>query len=327
MLAVLRLALALLVARVALLVARVTLLVALLVTILRLALLVTRVALLITRVALLITLLAILRLTLLITGRALLIARTLALARRTWFALFARRLFGTGRSGGGSALLSTLVVTLVVTTLIFITGDRRLSVRIVRIVRDRIAVGVTATTTTTTTTTTTATAFTWEGRIVGTAFFGSRRTRAILREISDRSSIEHFGLGRCGSRRGGDQFARRDLFRFVGWLNRGNLGSWGNSGSRGFTCRSRSTRRSKVSREHALQRLNEIVFAEPTAILNLVFAGELSEVFDTKSGEIRLIRHGSNSPAQTLRAARLSRRDEWPVAAYVVDPSWAWARR
>jgi hypothetical protein len=81
-----------------------------------------------------------------------------------------------------------------------------------------------------------------------------------------------------------------------------------------------------VTRQHILQRLDEIIFAEPAAILDLMFAGELSEVFDAKSGEIRLIRHGSNSPAQTLRGARFVQRDEWPIPACGDDPSWAWAR-
>ena len=43
--------------------------------------------------------------------------------------------------------------------------------------------------------------------------------------------------------------------------------------------------------QDSLQRLDKIIFSKPTAILNLVFASELSEVFNTKNGEIRLIRH------------------------------------
>lgn len=320
MLAVLRLALALLITWVALLIARIALL-----TVLRLTLLITWVTLLIARIALV----AVLRLTLLVARFTvrLLIARALAIAGRTLiarFTRFARRLVGTRSACGGSAVFSAIVafctvITLGIVALVF-TGNRCLTVRIVG---DGVAVGVAATAAATTTTTTTTT-FAWEGGIIGMTFTSRRRTDAILCEIGDGGGIEHFRLGRCGGRRGSDQLARRDFFRLVGWRFR-NLHRSRSSG--GFTSSSRRARRSEVSGEHALQRLDEIVFAEPATILDLMFAGELSEVFDAESGEIRLIRHGSNSPAQTLRAARLSRRDEWPVAAFVVDPSWAWARR
>ena len=271
---------------------------------------VLRLALLITRVSWLIAGLAVLRLTLLIAGLAvlrltLLIAGALAIAWRTLIPLFARRLFGTGSGCGGSTFLSAVVAiffALGIVALVF-TSDWCLTVGIVR---DGVAILVTATTAATTTTTTTTT-FAWEGGVVGMTF--TRRRCAIVCEIGDRGRIEHFRLRRRSGRRGSDQFAWRDLFRFVG-DNRSGSGSSDSSG--GLTGSSRRTRRSEVSGEHALQRLDEIVFTEPATILDLMFAGELSEVFDAKSGEIRLIRHGSNSPAQTLRDARLVRRDEWP---------------
>ena len=46
-----------------------------------------------------------------------------------------------------------------------------------------------------------------------------------------------------------------------------------------------------MASQDSLKRLDKVILSEPTAILNLVFASELSEVFNTKNGEIRLIRH------------------------------------
>jgi hypothetical protein len=284
-LALLRLALALLIARVALLIARLA------------------------RVALLITRVAVLRRTLLITW-CLLVARALAITRRTrlitWVARFTRRLIGAGNGGGGSAVFGTIIAVAAIITLValVITGACRLTVLIVR---DGIAVCVTTTAAAATTTTTTTTTFTWEGGIVRVAFTDRRYASTILRQIRDGGGVEDFRFGRGRVCLRSDQVAGLDLFRLVG-----RSGSGSNGSSAGFTS-SRRTRRGEVSGEHALQRLDEIVFAEPAAILDLMFAGELSEVFDAECGEIRLIRHGSNSPAQTLRDARLFRRDEWPI--------------
>ncbi len=305
LLTVLRLRLTLLIARVTLLIARVTLLIAR-VTLLIAGLTVLRLTLLITRVSLLIAGLAVLRLTLLVAGLAgcLLITRSLAVAWRTLITLLARRLFGTGSACGGSAFLSAVVAifALGIIALLF-ARYRGLTIRIVR---DGVAILVTTTTAATTTTTTTTT-FAWDGGVIGMTF--TRRRCAIVCEIRDRGGVEDFRFGGCRVRHRSDQVAGRDLFRFVG---RSESGSRSSSGRAGFTS-SRRGCRGEVSGEHALQRLDEIVFAEPATILNLMFAGELSEVFDAKSGEIRLIRHGSNSPAQTLRDARLVRRDEWPI--------------
>jgi hypothetical protein len=245
------------------------------------------------------TLFALLRLTLLIAG-------TLAVARHGWTLLIAGRLIRTGRTGCRSSRLGTIVVlsaiiTLGIVALLGISRVRRLTVLVVR---DGIAIRVTTTATATTTTTTTTT-FAWEGRIIWMTFarIGSwcavGASGTVLRQIGDGGGIEHFRLHRSGSRRSGDQLTGCDFFWFTG----DHWGRCHRSYGR-FTRGRRCTCRSEVSGEHTLQRLDEIVFAEPATILDLMFAGELSEVFDAECGEIRLIRHGSNSPAQTLRDAR-----------------------
>jgi hypothetical protein len=169
---------------------------------------------------------------------------------------------------------------------------------LVGVERDRVAIRI-ATAATTTTTTATTTTFAGETGFARLVFATGCASIAvgiivIVSEVRDRGGVEDFGLGRCTLRRSSsDQIPGRDL---LGFLRR--------SGSGGLTRRRRRAGSGEVAREHALERLDEVFLAEPAAILDLVFAGELSEVFDAECGEIRLIRHVPMVLRKTLRIAR-----------------------
>ena len=290
-------------------------------------------SLLITRIAhlLLITWFATLRLiawltTLLLIAWLLLIARFATLLLITWWARFATlllitrwarfatlllitwRLFGAHGTLGRNwcSLNRSDVACSVGGVLAFITFiitfARFLAMISILAVRNGIAVRVTTTTAATTTTTTT-TRSTWFTRFA----FAMRRIASstcgrtiVSRQIGNRGGIEHFRFGGRMIRRGGDQFTRGNFFRFIS--DRRSDGDGRRYDHRTFSG-SRGAGNGQASGQHSLQSLDEIIFSEPATVLDLMFTRELSEVFDAECGEIRLIRHGSNSPAQTLRVA------------------------
>jgi hypothetical protein len=207
--------------------------------------------------------------------------------------LIARRLFHPrSRRGRRNRLgdpVGPLVAVVPLGIVAGVLADRILPLLLGGVEGDGVAVRIAATTTATAATAATA-ALAGETRFAGLAFAGRTRLNAfvgIVREVGDRGGVEHLRFSRCSLRCSGDQVAGGDLLRFV----RGNGGG-------GLTGGSRGAGRGEVSREHALERLDEVLLAEAAAVLDLVFASELSEILDAECGEIRLIRHVSNGPAQ-----------------------------
>ena len=234
--------------------------------------------------------------------------------------------------GSGFAFVAFRIVALVAG--IILIDRRAVGVLLAIERRKRIAIRITSSTTATATTTTataTFTGLTWVARMTGFArmtvftdgvvLWSSGHT-GVLRQIRNRSGIEHFRFSGGGVALRGDEFRRSDFFRLVlrnGSRDRRRLGTaaFGARGAGGSR---------QVSGQHSLQGLDEVILAEAAAVLDLMFTSELSEVFDAEGGEIRLIRHGSNNPAQNAAGARRLG-GMFGRLACCADPSWAWARR